>query len=201
MRTKRYESAEKLRRDHVSDPVRALLDDTRSALAAAETAGERRAIIDAANDAAGTMDMDAAGVDRFTNEFARLIDPNTQPGPYRLWDDQHEAMVSIDDLAAERPELAAVVEAVRTAPTAHDAFEALRGAYGSGVEWSQLEYGLLEGLREFEVVDDGTVSADVASPASEPEPVEAEQHTPRIYQMIEDSIAAAEAAEPAAVTG
>jgi hypothetical protein len=193
MKLKKYDRAEALRAEFA--PEDSLLRRTRVLLAEAETPHEAEAIKTAA--------YELAGDDEALNTLVAGL--NSEPERFTVYDDERGRSLSVDDLVSEAPDstFAKAAKAVRNAGSAAEGYEILAAAMAPGVidQWSETELVLLESLRHFDLVDDGTLptaeerdraqhDARLAEAAAELAP----QEPSRAQQLIAAEIAAMESA-------
>jgi hypothetical protein len=156
VKSRTYETAERLRRKYVSDPARDLLDDLRAGLDVADSHAERQALTDAAMDAADAL---AAGDnDAYAEMHARIdavANPPVDPG---IWDKARGQFVDAELLASENPSLGRVLAAVKGAANAGEVDEIVAAALSADVEWSDAEVAALWGVTDSQV-DDGTATS------------------------------------------
>jgi hypothetical protein len=160
VRAATYKSVEALRRRHVPDPARDLIDDLRAGLDAADTDGERAALVSAALDAVRVIAPGDVDAEALESQIRVLEDPPVDNG---LWDEAHlnpdgsrGAFVDAEMLAGTNPILGKVLAAVKGAGSSGEADEIIAAAIGSDVEWSDGEVMALAQLAD-NLDDDGTI--------------------------------------------
>jgi hypothetical protein len=194
VRAATYKSVEALRRRHVPDPARDLIDDLRAGLDAADTDGERAALVSAALDAVRVIAPGDVDAEALESQIRVLEDPPVDNG---LWDEAHlnpdgsrGAFVDAEMLAGTNPMLGKVLAAFNQATNAGEADEILAAALGSDVDWSNGEVLALVQLAD-RLVDDGSVVGQVerderdaaklfAQAVKERDDAEAAQRTPTL---------------------
>jgi hypothetical protein len=127
----------------------------------AETDGERRAIAQPATQAADTLPMSDDQALALSNQLARLTDPRTQePAPRMpVFDDPGRETgrhVTPDEWAAEHPNFAKALAAIRAAQSTAEATENIAGVMFAR-EWDMASPWQFELYRETELEDDGSI--------------------------------------------